>query len=63
MRVPTVLLITIVALSSCRSNKPRTASEAATIMTEYGRQQNYDEAIRIGEDWLKNHPRIHPTKR
>ena len=56
MRLPFALLIAAAILWGCRADEPRTASEAITLMTGYGRQQRYDRAIKTGEDWLKNHP-------
>ena len=56
MRLSLVSLIAIVSLWGCRVDKPRTASEAVTLMTEYGNQQRYEKAIKTGEDWLKDHP-------
>jgi hypothetical protein len=56
LRLLTVLLIATLIVWGCRADKPRTASEAITLMTGYGEQQNHDKAIKTGKDWLKNHP-------
>ena len=56
MRLSLVSLIAIVSLWGCRVDQPRSASDAVTLMTAYGKQQHYEKAIKTGEDWLKNHP-------
>ena len=56
MRLSLVSLIAIVSLWGCRVDQPRSASDAVTLMTAYGKQQHYEKAIKTGEDSLKNHP-------
>jgi hypothetical protein len=56
LRLSTLFLIATVVVWGCSADKPRTASEAITLMTGYGKQQNHDKAIKTGEDWLKTHP-------
>jgi tetratricopeptide (TPR) repeat protein len=56
MLLPFVLFVGMSLLVSCRANTPKSASQAITLMSKYGSQGRYDEAIRVAKDWLKQHP-------
>jgi len=51
-----VALVTVLLLVSCRPSVPKGASEAITLMTEYSKQGRYDDAIRLAQEWLIEHP-------
>ncbi len=48
---PVVLL-----LSGCSRGVPKRASEAVTLMTRYNGAGRYDDAIRLAQDWVREHP-------
>jgi hypothetical protein len=48
-------LITVLVLVGCRSSVPKGASEAITLMTKYNEQGRHDDAIRLAQEWLKEH--------
>jgi hypothetical protein len=51
-----VLILAIVFLGGCRAGPPKGRSEMITLMTKYGKQGKWDDAIRVAEEWLKSHP-------
>jgi hypothetical protein len=51
-----VSLLSIVVLGGCRSGVPQTGSEALALITRYDQKGQYDDAIRVAEDWLEKHP-------
>jgi tetratricopeptide (TPR) repeat protein len=50
-----VVISILVVLGGCHA-PPKTRSEAITLMTRYGKQGKYDDAIRVAQQWLKAHP-------
>jgi hypothetical protein len=51
-----VSILAIVFLGGCRASPPKTRSEMITVMTKYGKQGKWDDAIRVAQEWLKSHP-------
>ena len=51
-----VISFLVVFLAGCRTSVPKGASEAITLMTEYNKQGRHEDAIRLAQDWLKEHP-------
>jgi tetratricopeptide (TPR) repeat protein len=56
MQLPLVVFVGAGLLVGCRANTPKSASQAITLMTKYGSQGRYDEAIRVAKEWLQQHP-------
>jgi len=50
------LFLTVFSLVSCRPSVPEGPSEAITLMTKYNNAGRHDDAIRLAQDWLKEHP-------
>lgn len=43
-------------LLGCRPSVPNGATEAVTLMTKYSRMGRYDDALKLAQEWLKQHP-------
>jgi hypothetical protein len=51
-----VSFITALLLLGCHASVPETASETITLMINDSKQGRYDNAIKVAQAWLKNHP-------
>lgn len=51
-----VSILAIISLGGCRPHPPKTRGEMITLMTKYGKQGEWDDAIRVAQEWLKLHP-------
>jgi len=51
-----VSILAIIFHDGCRVGPPKGRSEMITLMTEYGKQGQWDDAIRVAQEWLKSHP-------
>jgi hypothetical protein len=49
-------ILAIVFHVGCRVGPPKGRSQMITLMTEYGKQGKWDDAIRVAQEWLKSHP-------
>lgn len=56
MKCAVLLLVPMAALVGCRAKTPDTRSDLFTLMVKFGQAGNYDDAIRVGQDWLGKHP-------
>ena len=56
IRFATASLLMVLLLVSCRASTPKNASETITLMTKYNKEGRHDYAIRLAQNWLKEHP-------
>jgi GrpB-like predicted nucleotidyltransferase (UPF0157 family) len=43
-------------LAGCRVSAPEKGSDTISLMARYNQQGQPDDAIRVAQDWLRNHP-------
>jgi len=55
-QVAVISFLVVLFLAGCRMSVPKGASEAITLMTEYNKQGRHEDAIRLAQEWLKEHP-------
>jgi tetratricopeptide (TPR) repeat protein len=48
--------LSALALGCSRPSVPKGATEAVALMTQYNKAGGYDDAIGLGQEWLKQHP-------
>ena len=51
-----VSILAMVFFGGCRAAPPKTRSEMVTLMTKYGKQGKWDDALQVAQEWLKSHP-------
>src|SRR5271165_5700407 len=49
----------VLLLWGCGLNAPENWNDAVSLMARYNSQGLHNDAIRVGEQWIKNHPEDH----